>query len=107
MIKDFQKVKKLVKDFIRNHEKPLIVVLGPTGCGKSSLGVKLVKSLNFGNIQAEIISADSRQIYKYMNIATGKLKRSEMSGVKHHMMGIVKPNEIFTAAQFVERAKKY
>lgn len=79
----------------------LIIILGPTASGKSDLAIKLAQKFN-----GEIISADSRQIYKEMNIGTAKIIKKEMSGVPHYMIDIVKPNQKFTLAQFQEKTIK-
>lgn len=75
--------------------KKLIVILGPTASGKSELAVKLAKK--FGG---EIISADSRQIYKGMDIGTGKITKGGAQGVSHHLLDVTSPKRIFTVAQY-------
>lgn len=82
------------------HNK-LIVILGPTGSGKSELSVKLAKKF-----RGEIISADSRQIYKEMDIGTAKITKKEMQDIPHHLINIVRPNQGFTLAQFQKKAVK-
>lgn len=79
---------------------PLIVIVGPTASGKSDLAINVAKQIN-----GEIISADSMQIYKYMNIGTAKPSFDEMQGVRHHLIDIIEPNESFSVAQFCELAK--
>ena len=69
----------------------IIVVLGPTAAGKSNLAVKLAK-----DIKGEIISSDSRQIYKGMNIASNKITKKEMAGIPHHLLDVAKPDEHYT-----------
>jgi len=77
-------------------EKPKILVLaGPTASGKTALGVALAKELN-----GEIISADSMQIYRYMNIGTAKVTAQEMQGVPHYLVDYVSPDEDFSVAKF-------
>ena len=77
-------------------EKPLAVaVVGPTASGKSSLAVKIAK--HFGG---EVISADSMQIYKRMDIATAKVTKEEMQGVFHHLIDFVEPWESFSVAEY-------
>lgn len=77
-------------------DKPkLIVILGPTACGKSGLGVKLAKAW-----KGEIVSADSRQIYRGMDLGTGKVTPEEMEGVPHHMLDVAEPGEGYSVAQF-------
>jgi tRNA dimethylallyltransferase len=79
----------------------LVVILGPTASGKSSLAVKLAKKLN-----GEIISADSRQVYKGMDIGTGKITKKEMEGIPHYLLSIVSPKRIYTASQYRKEALK-
>ena len=73
----------------------LIVVLGTTACGKSGLGVELAK--RFGG---EIVSADSRQVYRGLDLGTGKVTEGEMEGVPHHMLDVVEPNQPYSVAEF-------
>ena len=73
----------------------LIVVLGATACGKSGLGVEL--ALRFGG---EIVSADSRQVYRGLDLGTGKITAEEMRGVPHHMLDVVEPNQPYSVAEF-------
>lgn len=80
---------------------PLIVIAGPTASGKTELGVKLCKRFN-----GEVISADSMQIYKEMNIATAKPNKEEMQGVPHHLINIISPEEAFSVADFQSMAQK-
>lgn len=79
----------------------MIVVGGATATGKSDIAIKLAKLLD-----GEIISADSMQVYKYMNIGTAKIKESEMNGIPHHMIDVVEPDEEYSVAAFSENAKK-
>jgi tRNA dimethylallyltransferase len=77
----------------------VLVVLGPTSSGKSDFGVELALKHN-----GEVISADSRQIYRGLDIGTGKITESEMKGVPHHMIDICDINEPFSVADYSERA---
>jgi len=77
----------------------VLIITGPTATGKSDLAVYLAKKLN-----GEIISADSRQVYKYLNIGTGKITKKEMSGIPHHLLSIVSPSDQFTASEYAKRA---
>ncbi len=79
----------------------IIVVLGQTATGKSALGVSLAKKFD-----GEIISADSRQVYKGLDIGTGKITRKEMQGVPHHLLDVMHPKRVFTAAEYAEMAQK-
>lgn len=79
----------------------LIAIVGPTASGKSALAVEA--ALEFGG---EVISADSRQVYRGMNIGTGKIAEEEMCGVPHHLLDVADPNEIYTVAHFKEAAEQ-
>lgn len=72
-----------------------IVISGPTAVGKTDLSIKIAKLLN-----SEIISADSSQIYKHMNIGTAKITFEEMAGIRHHMLDIIEPGEDFSVGDF-------
>src|SRR3989344_575334 len=76
----------------------LIVILGPTASGKSALAVKIAKKFS-----GEIISADSRQVYKGLDLASGKISKGKMNGIKHYCLDITSLKTRYTAAQF----KKY
>lgn len=80
--------------------KPLVVICGPTASGKTALSIYIAE--NFGG---EIISADSCQIYKYMNIGTAKPDESEKKGIAHYMMDIINPDEDFSVFDFVKGAR--
>jgi tRNA dimethylallyltransferase len=73
----------------------LIVILGPTASGKSELVVKLAKKFN-----GEVISADSRQIYKGLDIGTGKITKKQMKDIPHHLLDVVSPQKRFTVAEY-------
>ena len=81
---------------------PLIILTGPTAVGKTDLSIKLSKSLN-----AEIISAGSMQIYKYMDIGSAKVTKEEMDGVVHYMIDEVTPDVPFSVSEFQMRSEKY
>lgn len=78
---------------------PIIVVCGPTASGKTSLGIELAKKYN-----GEVISADSMQIYKGMDIATAKPSLDEMQGIPHHLMNFLDRNKSFSVAEYVQMA---
>lgn len=75
--------------------KPLIVLTGPTAVGKTKLSISLAKALN-----GEIISADSMQVYRYMDIGSAKIKKEEMEGVPHHLIDVLMPWEEFNVVVF-------
>ncbi len=81
--------------------RKLIVITGCTATGKTSLSVELAKRIN-----GEIVSSDSMQIYKGMDVGTAKVTEGEMSGIPHHMIDIVEPNSRFTVAEYQEMALK-
>lgn len=81
--------------------KKLLVILGPTASGKSDLAVDLALKLN-----GEVISADSRQVYKGLDIGTGKITVPEMKGVPHHLLDVVEPNTRFTVEDWRNLAEK-
>ncbi|MBE4908643.1 tRNA (adenosine(37)-N6)-dimethylallyltransferase MiaA [Bacillus luteolus] len=78
----------------KKREK-LVVLIGPTAVGKTKLSIELAKILN-----AEIISGDSMQIYKEMDIGTAKISSAEMEGIPHHLINIKEPDEDFSVAEF-------
>lgn len=80
---------------------PLIVISGPTSVGKTGIATALAKRLD-----AEIVSADSRQIYQEMSIGTAKPTLEEQQGIPHHLIDFVKPDQSFTLADYVECAWK-
>lgn len=80
----------------------LFILMGPTAVGKTSISIDLAKKLN-----GEIISADSMQIYKYMDIGTAKVKPYEMNGVPHYLIDIIYPDENFTVSDYKRMATKY
>ena len=82
-------------------KKPLIILTGPTAVGKTKASIELAKALN-----GEIISADSMQIYKYMDIGSAKIRPEEMQDVKHHLIDVLEPDEEFHVVRFQEMAKK-
>jgi tRNA dimethylallyltransferase len=81
--------------------KKLIVILGPTASGKTELAIKLAKNFN-----GEIVNADSRQVYKGMDIGTAKPTKKEMRGVPHHLLDVASPKRKFTVAQYRKLALK-
>ena len=81
-------------------EKPkVIVICGPTASGKTQLSIQLAKQIN-----GEIISADSMQIYKYMDIGTAKPTEEEKSGIQHYLLDYVSPDQRYSVAQYKKQA---
>lgn len=81
-------------------KRPLIILAGPTAVGKTALSVRLAKRIN-----AEIISADSMQVYRYMDIGSAKIRPEEMDGVPHHLVDVLDPKEDFNVVRFQQMAK--
>jgi tRNA dimethylallyltransferase len=79
----------------------VLIIVGPTASGKSDLAVKLAKSLN-----GEVISADSRQVYKGLNIGTGKITKEEMRGVPHYLLDVADPKKRFTVSEYNKLARQ-
>lgn len=86
---------------IDNVKKPLIILTGPTAVGKTSLSIKLAKFVN-----GEIISADSMQVYKGMNVGSAKIMKEEMQGVPHHLIDILEPADEFNVVVFQQKCKE-
>lgn len=80
---------------------PVIAVVGPTASGKTALAVAIAQKYN-----GEVVSADSMQIYKGMDIATAKPTAEEMKGIVHHLIGFVEPNEKYSVARYIEDASR-
>lgn len=80
-------------------KKPLVILTGPTAVGKTELSIKLAKAIN-----GEIISADSIQVYKYMDIGSAKVTKEEMEGVKHYLIDVLEPTEEFNIYVFKKMA---
>ena len=83
------------------QRRPLFVLIGPTAVGKTSLSIEIAKKIN-----GEIISADSMQVYKYLNIGTAKIRPEEAQGIPHHLVNIKKPTESFSVAEFKKLAEE-
>lgn len=81
------------------NKPKIITVVGTTASSKSSLGIELAKIFD-----GEVVSADSRQVYKGMDLGTGKVTEEEIQGVPHHMLDIISPNEPFSVADFQRMA---
>src|SRR5574344_907399 len=78
---------------------PIVVIGGPTAVGKTALSIEVAKAFN-----GEIINGDSLQVYRKLNIGTGKVTPEEMEGIPHHLLDILNPDESFDASKFKELA---
>ena len=81
-------------------KQPLLVVTGPTASGKTALSIRLAKALD-----GEVVSADSMQMYRGMDIGTAKPTREEMEGVPHHLIDVLEPSETFSVADYAALAR--
>ena len=81
-------------------KQPLVILTGPTAVGKTALSVRLARAVG-----GEIISADSMQVYKGMDIGSAKIKPEEMQGIPHHLIDELEPDEPFHVVKFQELAK--
>ena len=94
---------KDLKKFLekKSEKNKIIVIYWPTACGKTDLAIKIAKFLN-----SEIISTDSRQIFKWLDIWTGKVTEEEKEGIIHHMIDIIEPNQEYSVWEFKKEAEK-
>lgn len=83
-----------------DKKKPLIIIAGPTAAGKTKTAILLAKKIN-----GEIVSADSMQVYRHMDIGSAKVSLEEMQGVPHHLINVLEPNEEFNVVRFQTMAK--
>ena len=81
-------------------KRPLVILTGPTAVGKSALSIALAKA-----IDGEIVSADSMQVYRHMDIGSAKIRLEEMAGVPHHLIDVLEPTEAFNVVVFQELAE--
>lgn len=100
----FEKIPRVHTDMREKmmEKKPLIIITGPTAVGKTELSISLAKKIG-----GEIISADSMQVYKNMDIGTAKIMPDEMQGVKHYLIDELEPDEEFNVTVFKQKCDKY
>ena len=82
-------------------KQPLIILTGPTASGKTALSVMLAKQIG-----GEIISADSMQVYRQMDVGSAKVTKEEMGGIPHHLIDVLEPKDAFNVVIFKEMAEK-
>ena len=82
-------------------KKPLIILTGPTAVGKTKASIGLAKA-----VDGEIISADSMQVYRHMDIGSAKIKPEEMEGIPHHLIDVLEPDDEFHVVKFQQLAKE-
>ncbi|MBU2213630.1 tRNA (adenosine(37)-N6)-dimethylallyltransferase MiaA, partial [Patescibacteria group bacterium] len=103
-----------IDQFLKEALHPLIVILGPTASGKTGFSIELAKHLQAQGREAvrrssprvEIINADSRQLYKYLNIGTAKVTEEEMQGISHHLINVLDPKEEVSVGWFQVEANR-
>lgn len=88
-------------DYKKDDKKPLIILTGPTAVGKTKASIGLAKAVG-----GEIISADSMQVYRHMDVGSAKIRPNEMDGVEHHLVDVLEPHEEFNVARFQQMAKE-
>lgn len=86
---------------MKNKKQPVVILVGPTAVGKTKLSIGLAKMLN-----AEIISGDSMQVYKGMDIGTAKVTEEETEGVPHHLIDILEPSDTFSTADYQKMVRR-
>lgn len=86
---------------MKQYKKPLIILTGPTAVGKTALSIQLAKS-----IHGQMISADSMQVYRHMDIGTAKITSEEMQGIPHYLIDVLEPEEDFNVVRFQTMAKE-
>ncbi|MCA9356082.1 tRNA (adenosine(37)-N6)-dimethylallyltransferase MiaA [Candidatus Nomurabacteria bacterium] len=97
----------LAQRFASSNKKPLLLVIsGPTSSGKTDVSISIAKGLKKKGVIAEIVSADSRQIYKGLDLLSGKVTKKEMSGTTHYMLDVANPKRKYSVAEYQKQAKK-
>ncbi|MCB9808414.1 tRNA dimethylallyltransferase [Candidatus Peribacteria bacterium] len=91
----------MISDHLKDAEHPLIVILGPTASGKTGFSIEVAKWLQ----NADIINADSRQLYRGMDIGTAKITLEQMQGIPHHLLDVLDPREQSTAGGYKKAAE--
>ena len=100
-LKEKKRREKILREILSQKSKKLVVILGPNASGKTDLSIKLAKKFN-----GEVVSADSRQVYKGMDIGTGKITKKEMAGIPHYLLDVISPKRRFTVSQYQKLALK-
>ncbi len=94
-----QQILQELEQFLAGSDKPLVVILGPTASGKTNFSLEVGQ-----NYQGEVLSTDSRQIYRQMDLATDVLPLEQRAGIPHHLIGIANPDEVITLTEFTDCA---
>jgi len=99
-------VSPYIAEFLQCANAPLLALVGPTSSGKTALSLKIATALSAQGSSVEVINADSRQLYRFLNIGTGKIIPDEMLGVPHHLLDVLDPREEVTAAWYKREAER-
>ena len=94
-------IQSLIQEFVSKNPSGVIVIYGPTGSGKTALSLKVAEL-----IWSEIISVDARQVYRGLDIGTGKITREEMQWIPHHMLDVVDITEPFSVVEFRKKVEE-
>lgn len=95
-----------IAGFLSGAKRPLLVLVGPTASGKTAISLSIAEELRSQGRVVEIINADSRQLYRHLDIGTAKIGKEEMRGVPHHLLNVLDPKEDVTAAWFKREAER-
>lgn len=95
----------LLQNHLARAKRPLIVILGPTASGKTAFSLKVAETLRKMGKRAEIVNADSRQLYRHLDIGTAKITEEEMEGVPHHLLSCLDPKEPVTIHWYQKEAR--
>ncbi|MDD5041673.1 MAG: tRNA (adenosine(37)-N6)-dimethylallyltransferase MiaA [Candidatus Peribacteraceae bacterium] len=97
---------RIILKHLRTARQPLLVLVGPTASGKTDLSLSIAEGLRAQGRGVEIINADSRQLYRHLNIGTGKIRFEEMHDIPHHLFDVLDPKEEVTAAWYKREAER-
>ncbi len=107
-----KKIQSNILEFVSQNPAWVIVIYGPTGCGKTGLSIEVAQFLRtiaqseIPTLQTEIVSVDARQVYRGLDIGTGKITREEMQWIPHHMLDIIDVTEVFSVVEYKKRVEE-
>jgi len=96
----------IVDSYLRKSSDPLIVILGPTACGKTDLSLEIAEHIAGQKKKAEIINADSRQLYRFLDIGTAKIDKANRRDIPHHLLDVLDPNQEVTMTWYKKEAER-
>src|SRR3989338_6165216 len=103
---DLREASRLLSEHLRTAKNPLVVLVGPTASGKTALSLDLAERISALGKPAEIINADSRQLYRFLDVGTAKIRLGEMRGIPHHLIDVLDPKEEVTIAWYQQEATR-